>query len=152
MPIVPGGAAGPTTFEGVTTTEIPLWRVVLLVAAGAIGGALLRYSVTTVIGVAVGSAGGWPWATFIVNILGSLLMGLFLGRVRVTREVPPYATPLVATGFLGGLTTFSAFAEETVLLTEAGAGLLAATYVALSVALAVLAVRLGQRLAAGRSA
>ena len=94
--------------------------------------------------------GGWPWATFSVNIVGCLLMGLFLGRVRALGEVPAYATPLIATGFLGGLTTFSAFAEETVMLGEAGNGALAAAYVVLSVLLGVGAVWAGRLLGEGR--
>lgn len=123
----------------------------MLVAAGAIAGSLLRFSVTLAVSAVTGGVAGWPWATFIVNVVGALLMGLFLGRVRVIREVPPYATPLVATGFLGGLTTFSAFAEDTVLLAEAGSGALAGAYVLLSVALGLLAVRVGQRVATGTS-
>ncbi len=127
----------------------PLTRVVALVALGAIAGSLLRYAVGLV-ATAVAGAGGWPWATFTVNIAGCLLMGLFLGRVRAAGEIPPYATPLVATGFLGGLTTFSAFAEETVMLGEAGTGALAVGYVVLSVLLGVLAVWAGRVLASGQ--
>lgn len=134
-----------------TTSAIPLSRVVALVAAGAIAGSLLRYSANLLVSPAADTSALWPWATFIVNLVGSLLMGVFLGRVRVTDQVPPYATPLVATGFLGGLTTFSAFAEETVLMAERGAGGLAIAYVALSVALGLAAVRGGQLLATGRS-
>lgn len=124
-------------------------RVVALVAAGAVVGSLLRFAVGLV-ATSVAGSGGWPWATFAVNITGCLLMGLFLGRVRALGEVPAHATPLIATGFLGGLTTFSAFAEETVLLGEAGAGVLAVGYVVLSVLLGVGAVWAGRLIGEGR--
>jgi CrcB protein len=93
--------------------------------------------------------GGWPWATLLVNLLGCLLLGLLIGRVFDRSPGPPWLRPFLATGVLGGFTTYSAFAVETVQLAEAGRAGLAAGYVLASVAGGVLAAALGQQ--AGRA-
>lgn len=113
--------------------------LVLIAAGGAVGG-MLRYSTSVLI---VSDSGSWPAATFVVNIVGCLIMGLFLGRVALLESVSPRVTALFATGFLGGLTTFSTFAAEVALLTRNGAAGLAALYAAVSVLAGVLAVRAG---------
>ncbi|MDZ7577606.1 MAG: CrcB family protein [Candidatus Nanopelagicales bacterium] len=92
-----------------------LVTVVGLVAAGGALGATVRYSVETLMPHAPMS---FPVATFLVNSVGCLLMGLFLGRLSVLGNVPPHLTPAITTGFLGGLTTFSAFASEIVLMSH----------------------------------
>lgn len=130
--------------------RLPLHRTLALVAVGAAAGSLLRYLASLAApytpGVVV-----WPWATFAVNIVGCALMGVFLGRVSVAERVPPQATPLIATGFLGGLTTFSTFAMDIVLGSRAGAFWWAVAYTIVSVGLGWLAVRLGWNLAGRRS-
>lgn len=125
---------------------VPLRQVVALVALGAVAGSLLRATVSTLIPLDT-TDGAWPWATFAVNLAGCLIMGGFLGRVEVMERVPPYGTPLIATGFLGGLTTFSAFAAESVELAEAGFVAISVAYVVLSVTLGIAAVRVGWNLA-----
>ena len=57
---------------------------------------------------------------FLANVIGALAMGIFLGRIEVIDRVPPYVTAFVATGFLGGMTTFSTFADEAVTGVRAG--------------------------------
>jgi fluoride exporter len=114
--------------------------VVACVAAGAIVGALLRYGLTLVLPV---EAGEWPWGIFLANVLGSLAMGIFLGRIEVIDRVPPYVTAFVATGFLGGLTTFSTFASEAVTTARTGAPGAAFAYTLVTVVVGWLAVRLG---------
>lgn len=125
---------------------VPLRQVVALVALGAVAGALVRAACEFLIPFQPGSD-AWPWATFTVNLVGCLIMGLFLGRVKVLERVPPYATPFLATGFLGGLTTFSTFASQAVLMTEAGDVVGAIAYVLASVLLGIGAVRAGWALA-----
>ena len=94
---------------------------VLLVAAGGIVGALARSAV----GHAVPhEAGTWAWSTLLVNALGAGLLVLLV-TAGPSREV----RLLVGTGLLGGFTTFSAFAVDAVLLTDAGRPALAAAYV-----------------------
>jgi fluoride exporter len=94
---------------------------VLLVALGAAVGAPARYLVDRVV--------PRHWGTLLVNVLGSLLLGLFAGL-----DPHPYA--LLGLGFCGAFTTFSAFAVEAV----TGAG---ARYVALSAGLCLAAAALG---------
>lgn len=77
-------------------------------------------------------------------------MGLVLGRLAHLGEEYARFVPFVTTGFLGGLTTFSTFAVETVLLADRGQGALALAYVLSTLVLGLLAVRLGLRAATTR--
>ena len=86
---------------------------------------------------------GWPWATLLVNLTGCLVLGLLIGLVFARSPDSPWLRPFLGTGVLGGFTTFSAFAVETVQLTDAGRPGLAAAYVAVSVAGGVAAAALG---------
>ena len=115
--------------------------VYLLAAVGAALGALARWGVAEAL---PHDPGGWPWATLLVNLLGCLLMGVLLARLP--RSGRAWTQPLVGVGLLGGFTTYSAFALETVHLAEAGAPASAVAYVATSVLGGVLAVALGLRL------
>ncbi|HEY0022786.1 MAG TPA: CrcB family protein [Longimicrobium sp.] len=82
----------------------------LLVALGGAAGAVARYGAGRWVGVPAGA--GFPWATFGVNVAGSLLLGI------VVALVPPDdpRRALLAVGFCGGLTTFSTFGYETMVL------------------------------------
>ncbi len=88
---------------------------------------------------------GFPWGTIIVNVAGSLAMGLivawlaFRGGGGWTQHTRLFLT----TGFLGGFTTFSAFSLDVALLWERGDQGLAAAYVAGSVVLSVAGLFLG---------
>jgi CrcB protein len=83
----------------------------------------------------------YPVATFVVNVLGSFLIGiaLALGQARLG----PTLTHFIIPGFLGGFTTYSAFAGETVLLFEKGLHLLALTHVAATTVACLVATALG---------
>jgi CrcB protein len=82
---------------------------VLLVAAGGACGALLRYAVNRWF-----AATHFPWATLLVNVAGSLLMGV------VAASTDGWLVTLLGTGFAGAFTTYSAFALDTVLLDHNG--------------------------------
>jgi CrcB protein len=77
----------------------------LIAALGAIVGSLLRYQV----GQAIDGT-NFPWATFTVNIVGALLIGLFLGLPVITKN--DSLRVFLITGLLGGFTTFSSLAVE----------------------------------------
>lgn len=111
-----------------------------MVALGGAAGALLRYGTAVLL---PWSGDSWPTATFAVNVVGCLLMGLFLGRLSVLETVPPRVTPLVTTGFLGGLTTFSTFAAELDTLGGEGLQFLAVAYAVVSILFGILGVRAG---------
>jgi len=80
----------------------------------------------------------FPWHTFVINITGSLVMGLVAGWFAMKGAGEGHLRLFLATGILGGYTTFSAFSLDAVLLWERGERLLAATYVGGSVALSIL--------------
>lgn len=86
------------------------------VALGGACGAVLRYLVDLWAVARLGPR--WPWGTFLVNIGGSLVLGILLGTVLVT-ELPQWWITLLATGFCGALTTFSGFALQIVELVGA---------------------------------
>jgi CrcB protein len=120
----------------------------LIVFLGAgIGGALRH-------GVNVGAARlfgyGFPLGTFIMNIAGSFLMGLLAGYFLVRPGIGQHMRLFLATGVLGGFTTFSAFSLDAALLIERHAFAMAAAYVAGSVAASLSALFFG--LAVFRSA
>jgi len=80
-------------------------RLLLIALAGACG-ALARYGV----GVGVGER-SFPWATLVINVVGSFLIGLVLTVATANRWSADVRVPL-ATGFIGSFTTFSTFAWE----------------------------------------
>ena len=62
----------------------------------------------------------FPWGTFVINMSGSLLLGLTTG-FAAHHGLPPVPTTLVGVGFLGGYTTWSTYLWESLALAEAGA-------------------------------
>ena len=115
----------------------------LLAAMGGALGALARWGVA---GALPSSPGGWPWATLLVNLTGCLLLGLLLGAVVPRHPDREWLRPLLATGVLGGFTTYSTFAVDAVRLVDDGAAAGAAGYVVASVAGGVLAAAAGMAL------
>jgi CrcB protein len=89
---------------------------------------------------------GWPWATFIVNLAGSFLLGYLTTRLQERLPVSAYRRPLLGTGLCGALTTFSTMQLEVLRLLDADRLGLAAAYVALSVVGGFLAVALATNL------
>ena len=85
----------------------------------------------------------FPWHTFVINITGSLVMGLVAGWFAMKGAGEGHLRLFLATGILGGYTTFSAFSLDAVLLWERGERLLAAAYVGGSVALSILGLVIG---------
>ena len=113
-------------------------RNLLLVAIGGAVGSVLRYLLS-------GINTSFPWGTFAVNILGSLLIGLLVGLV-CKGVLSPEMKLLMVTGFCGGFTTFSTFANESFGMMKAGDVLQMALYVGVSVVIGILAVWVGMAL------
>ena len=111
----------------------------LLAALGGALGALVRW------GIALGlpPSAGWPWATWLVNVSGCLLIGILLAVLPSRFPASAWPRPLLGVGVLGGYTTWSTFAVEVVELGRNGAWLLGAAYVGTSVAGGVAAVAVG---------
>jgi fluoride exporter len=91
--------------------------------------------------------GTWPWATFAVNLIGTLILGWLLARLLRSGRPMRLIIPFLGIGVLGGFTTFGAFAYETWELTVAGRWPMAALYVLASVALGLGVAVAGSRLA-----
>ena len=132
-------------------------RELLLVASGGALGSVVRYAVSgaaqRLLVPGAGTFASFPAGTLVVNISGSLLIGLLAGLAE-SRALPgAEARLLLVTGILGGYTTFSAFSLETLLLLRAGQATTALTSVALQVGLGVLAAFAGftVAMAAGRA-
>lgn len=84
--------------------------------------------------------GHWPWATFIVNIIGAFILGFVTTRLLERLPLSAYRRPLLGTGLCGGLTTFSTMQVETLQMIEHRHYGLAAAYTLVSVAAGLLAV------------
>lgn len=83
---------------------------------------------------------GFPYATLVVNIIGSMIMGLLIGIFAHFWQPPQEMRAFLVTGFLGGLTTFSTFSLDVVTLYERGEWGLSILYIILSVAVSVAAL------------
>jgi len=123
---------------------------VVAVALGGVVGALARYAISAA--VPHSDRAAWPWATFVTNMLGCLLLGIVLDWVdnrhehwkRLHPRRARLARPLLASGVLGGFTTFSTFSVETYGLIDTGHAGAAIGYAVGSVLLGVAMVVLGR--------
>ncbi len=118
----------------------PRWDVALVIAAGgAIGGAL-RYLLNLAI---PHGADGFPWATFLENVSGCLVLGALMVFLLDVWSPHRYARPFLGIGVLGGFTTFSAYTVETAALLRSGHAPTAFAYLLGSVIVGLLATWAG---------
>lgn len=114
----------------------------LLVALGGLIGSLGRYWLAGFVQNA--SQSSFPLGTLSVNVLGSFVVGLVMALSLDRGMVPANARLFLATGFCGGFTTMSTFSYETLALIRDGETILALGNVAVTLAVCLLAVALGQ--------
>ncbi len=115
-------------------------QLLVVALGGAIGAAsrhlvnifILKFTVTS-----------FPWGTFAVNVIGCFLMGIIVELLVLRGSTSQELRLFLATGVLGGFTTFSAFSLDTALLLEREEMLLTALYVLGSVSLSIGALFLG---------
>ena len=113
---------------------------VLVFMGAGIGGALRHF----VNRLALTSVGSFPWSTMLVNVTGSLAIGVLAGWFAFRSNMASQHMALfLTTGVLGGYTTFSAFSLDAVLLWDRGDVKGAAVYVAGSVILSIAALFVG---------
>ena len=112
----------------------------LLVGLGSGLGGMCRYLVSQLL---VTTQNGFPWGTFTVNIVGSLLIGLLWGLSSRFPSLSPVLTLLFMVGFCGGFTTFSTFSREGLSLLQTQNYTLFLLYTLGSVVLGILAVMVG---------
>jgi CrcB protein len=124
VPLRRGARRGSSQYRRVQLSER------LAIAAGGAAGAYARVAVDQIVGV---PGHGWPWATFIVNIVGAFLLGYL--TARLLERLPPstYRRPLLGTGFCGALTTFSTLQFELLNMIRTGHQALALAYGTVSI-------------------
>ena len=115
-------------------------KTILIIGLGSFIGGVFRYLLTMFMQNKV--PGYFPYGTLMVNVIGCLLIGMVYGassRHLMTMDWRLF----LATGVIGGFTTFSAFSYESVSLLRTGHFLNAAVYISLSVILGLLATFMG---------
>ena len=116
-------------------------KMLLLAAAGGAIGAAGRYLVSV---AALRWFGyGFPWGTLTVNVLGCFLMGILIELLALKYSASNEVRIFLATGILGGFTTFSAFSLDFAVLYERREVATALTYAGASVVLSILALFAG---------
>jgi len=119
----------------------------LLIAIGGGLGSVVRYLSSEAIvklSKSLQFACNFPWGTFFVNVVGSMLAGvIYYFAIKNFNNFDPRLKNFMMVGFLGGFTTFSAFSLDFFRLTTAGQYLQAFAYVSLSVVLAISALFFG---------
>jgi CrcB protein len=114
----------------------------LFLAIGAIAGTIARYRLGIWITGMQSGVAGFPWGTLVINISGSLLLGVLMRYFIATPASHPLRLMLTV-GFCGAYTTFSTFSYETFALLAEGQTMLALGYVAASVLCSILFCGLG---------
>ena len=112
-------------------------EIAIVFIGGGLGSAL-RFGVGKLF---ISSLSKFPTATFLVNIIGCLLIGLLVAYLSKSEN--SFYKLLLVTGFCGGFTTFSTFSNETILLLKNNQITLAATYIISSLLLGLLATFVG---------
>lgn len=116
------------------------WPVLAVIAAGGALGALARHGVQAALPDA---PGGFPWATFLVNVSGCLLMGVLMVVITEVRTAHRLVRPFLGVGMLGGYTTFSTYVVDAQRTVAAGAPVTALAYLGATLVAALLAVAAG---------
>jgi fluoride exporter len=114
----------------------------MLVGLGGAIGAMARFGFAGLVGRMWPAS--FPVATLLINIIGSVAMGLFIGLMaRLLPDWQEDARLFMAVGVLGGFTTFSSFSLDAIVLIERGELLQAGAYVLLSVVVCLVGLYLG---------
>jgi fluoride exporter len=124
---------------------VPDVQLLAVVSAGGVLGALARYGLQRGFPHASSAFG---WATFGINVAGSLLIGIVVAVAAQSRRAPRLTRPFLVTGVLGGFTTFSTYVVDVQQALVAGAPRTALLYGAVTVVAALAAAWTGVRLAA----
>jgi fluoride exporter len=112
-------------------------RELTAIFAGGFVGAIARAELVEALPYRLGS---WPWATFIVNVVGAFLLGYLTTRLQERLPLSAYRRPLLGTGLCGALTTFSTMQVELLRMLDGDHVCLALTYALASLAAGFLAV------------
>lgn len=121
----------------------PRTQLQAAIFAGGIVGALVRAGFTRAFPF---DGRGWPWATFVANVVGTAALGYVITRLQERLPPSTLRRPLLGTGFCGALTTFSTFQLEVLRLTRHGHVLVAGSYLLASVVAGLLVLHLATAL------
>ena len=119
-------------------------RLILIIGTGGFVGTVLRFLIGRFVQLHVFSA--FPYGTFIINIVGCLLIGIFYGLSSKGSIMNAELRLFLTVGFCGGFTTFSSFANENIALLRDGEFFYFLLYTLLSVILGLVATYLGNLL------
>ena len=117
-------------------------KALLIAGLGGFMGSCLRYLTGRL--CHLWELGGFPLGTFVVNIVGSFIIGALLGLAERNNFITPTMNVLLVTGFCGGFTTFSSFADDIFLLMQQRNWTIFAIYTSLSIILGVFFVWIGR--------
>lgn len=119
-----------------------MMKMMLLAGVGGFVGTCLRYLTGRL--CHLWSLGGFPLGTFVVNVVGCFVIGALLGLAERENILSPTMNVMLVTGFCGGFTTFSSFADDIFLLMQQRNWMLLTLYAGLSLVLGVAMVWLGR--------
>ena len=137
-------AAAPLAGHGATIVDNALVQYVAI-GVGAVLGANLRHVLTLWLAERLGTT--FPFGTFAINVSGSFAIGVVLGLIALRTDIDPLWRLFLASGVLGGYTTFSSYAWDALTLMQQGALLKGLLYVGGSNVLALAGVWVGSLIA-----
>ena len=124
-----------------------MFKAMLIAGCGGFIGTCLRF-LTGRLCTAL-TVSSFPWGTFVVNIVGSFLIGIFCGLAEKNNVISPSMNAFLITGFCGGFTTFSSLSNDMYLLLDQKHFLGFGLYVGLSFTLGLLLVWVGRSIVKG---
>ncbi|KIO43071.1 MULTISPECIES: fluoride efflux transporter CrcB [Sanguibacteroides] len=121
-----------------------MFKAMIIAGIGGFIGTCLRFLVGKLCHFVTTSP--FPWGTFAVNIIGSFVIGIFFGLAEKNHLISTNMNVFLITGFCGGFTTFSSFADDMFLLIQNRHWLYFSLYLGLSIILGIILVWLGRSL------
>ena len=121
-----------------------MFKAMIIAGVGGFIGTCLRFLTGKFFHAVTSSA--FPWGTFSVNVIGSFVIGIFFGLAERSNVISPSMNVFLITGFCGGFTTFSSFADDMYLMLQQRHWMSLGLYVGLSFLLGLAMVWLGRSL------
>jgi fluoride exporter len=117
-------------------------KSIMIVGLGGFIGTVARFLISRYFQVNVTSV--FPWSTFVVNIIGCLLIGIIYGVSEKSEVLSPEIRLFLTVGICGGFTTFSTFSNDSFMLIREQEWFRFALYTSLSIFIGLMAVYVGR--------